>query len=144
MLKSEARGLAAQAWCQETTMHLKMDPDLAEAFADILVDARKFGKSSSAKIKGTINATVSLDRKQATISADTIFAKEFVRVLDSEIGQPRLGLATCQELLDELSARIEVHGPGLKYRTVGGEEHVQKTKTPQGIGESYFPRGYGA
>lgn len=32
-----------------------------------------------------------------------------------------LGLATCKMLLDELSARIEVHGPGLGYRTVSEE-----------------------
>ena len=31
---------------------------------------------------------------------------------------PRLGDATCEVLLGELSARIEVHGPGLGYRTV--------------------------
>lgn len=38
-----------------------------------------------------------------------------------EIGdQPLLGLATTGELLAELSARIEVHGPGLDYRTVEG------------------------
>ena len=33
---------------------------------------------------------------------------------------PLLGLATCEELLKEISARIEVHGPGLQYKTVGG------------------------
>lgn len=31
-----ARGKAAQAWCQPTTAHLVMSPELAEAFADIL------------------------------------------------------------------------------------------------------------
>jgi hypothetical protein len=32
--------------------------------------------------------------------------------------RPLLGLATTRELLAEISARIEVHGPGLEYRTV--------------------------
>ena len=32
--------------------------------------------------------------------------------------EPLLGLATTKELLDELTARIEIHGPGLSYRTV--------------------------
>lgn len=50
--------------------------------------------------------------------------------MDLEDNIPRLGLATCKELLDELSARIEVHGPGLNYKTFTGEEDVQtKTKT---------------
>jgi len=35
--------------------------------------------------------------------------------------EPMLGLATCKELLEELSARIEIHGPGLGYRTVDGD-----------------------
>ena len=32
----DVRGMAAQAWCQPTTEHKQMDPELAEAFAWIL------------------------------------------------------------------------------------------------------------
>lgn len=32
--------------------------------------------------------------------------------------RPLLGLATTQQLLDEVATRVEVHGPGLQYRTV--------------------------
>jgi len=31
-----AREKAAQVWCKEATSHKEMDPDLAEAFAEIL------------------------------------------------------------------------------------------------------------
>ncbi len=31
---SMARGLAAQAWCDERTSHIEMDPVLAEVFAE--------------------------------------------------------------------------------------------------------------
>ena len=37
MTIEEARGLAAQAWCSETTSGTPMDASLAEAFAKILV-----------------------------------------------------------------------------------------------------------
>lgn len=37
---------------------------------------------------------------------------------DPRCREPHLGLATTRQLIDELSARIEVHGPGLDYRTV--------------------------
>lgn len=37
MSRTEARMLAAQAWCAKKTAHKVMDPDLAEAFADILL-----------------------------------------------------------------------------------------------------------
>jgi hypothetical protein len=33
-----SRERAAQAWCKPTTKHKEMDPDLAEAFAEILED----------------------------------------------------------------------------------------------------------
>lgn len=36
-----------------------------------------------------------------------------------------LGLATCADLLEELSSRIEVHGPGLEYRTIDGEKEEE-------------------
>ena len=37
MTIEEARGLAAQAWCSETTRFTEMDVDLAEEFAKILI-----------------------------------------------------------------------------------------------------------
>jgi hypothetical protein len=42
-------------------------------------------------------------------------------VMEAPLQVPLLGLATTGELMAELSARIEVHGPGLDYRTVEGE-----------------------
>ena len=37
MTKEEARGLAAQAWCTEKTSHIIMEPEIAEAFSEILL-----------------------------------------------------------------------------------------------------------
>ncbi len=37
MDKEAARERAAQAWCTENTSHIEMNPDLAEAFTDILL-----------------------------------------------------------------------------------------------------------
>ena len=42
----EAREIAAQAWCDNSTSHLDMIPELAEAFAKILVE--EVGKASRA------------------------------------------------------------------------------------------------
>ena len=42
----EAREIAAQAWCDNSTSHLDMIPELAEAFAKILVE--EVGKASPA------------------------------------------------------------------------------------------------
>lgn len=43
--------------------------------------------------------------------------------MNRESGEPRLGFATTGQLLDELSARIEIHATGgLAYRTVDGED----------------------
>ena len=50
---------------------------------------------------------------------DTVLATAFAEVLDEIWNQPWLGNATCRELLDELSTRIEIHGPGLGYKTTG-------------------------
>lgn len=44
-------------------------------------------------------------------------AEAFADILDEIWGKPWLGNATNKELLDELSTRIEVHGPGLDYST---------------------------
>lgn len=49
------------------------------------------------------------------------FAEAHDKALSAE--EPLLGLATTGQLLDELRARIEVHGPGLDYRTVDTEAH---------------------
>ena len=44
-----------------------------------------------------------------------------------ECKEPHLGLATTRELLDELSARVEMHAlGGLDYRTVDGETFSQE------------------
>lgn len=41
MTKELARQKAAQAWCKDTTSHVGMIPELAEAFAEILQEATK-------------------------------------------------------------------------------------------------------
>lgn len=48
-------------------------------------------------------------------------AEAFGEILDEIWSKPWLGNATCEELLEELSVRIEVHGPGLQYSTTGRE-----------------------
>ena len=44
----EAQEIAAQAWCDNSTSHLDMIPELAEAFAKILVE--EVGKASPASV----------------------------------------------------------------------------------------------
>jgi len=68
-----AREKAAQAWCSSETRHLEMIPELAEVFADMLVDCW---------------------------------------------AEARLGNATTRELLEEITARIEMDGQ-LDYKTTG-------------------------
>ena len=46
----EAREIAAKAWCDNSTSHLDMIPELAEAFAKILVE--EVGKASPASAPG--------------------------------------------------------------------------------------------
>lgn len=58
----------------------------------------------------------------AHIVMDTTLGTSFAEVLDEIWSKPWLGNATTKELLDEISTRIEIHGPGLSYKTVGGEE----------------------
>jgi hypothetical protein len=43
---NEARQKAAQAWCQESTKHLDMIPELAEAFSEILCEETVVSQSS--------------------------------------------------------------------------------------------------
>ena len=44
----EAREIAAKAWCDNSTSHLDMIPELAEAFAKILVE--EVGRASPASV----------------------------------------------------------------------------------------------
>ena len=44
----EAREIAAQAWCDNSTSHLDMIPELAEAFAKILVEEVGIARAASA------------------------------------------------------------------------------------------------
>ena len=44
----EAREIAAQAWCDNSTSHLDMVPELAEAFAKILVEEVGIARAASA------------------------------------------------------------------------------------------------
>ena len=65
-------------------------------------------------------------------------AEAFGEILNEIWSQPWLGNATCEELLEELTIRIEVHGPGLDYKTTGKEtkspdisEPVEENPIPQ-------------
>lgn len=44
-------------------------------------------------------------------------AEAFAVILEEIWSKPWLGNATNKELLEELSVRIEIHGPGLDYST---------------------------
>ena len=44
-------------------------------------------------------------------------AEAFAEILQNIWSKPWLGNATNKELLEELSVRIEIHGPGLDYST---------------------------
>lgn len=48
---------------------------------------------------------------------DPELTKAFAEILDEVLSKPWLGNATTEELLDELKARVEIHGC-LHYRTV--------------------------
>ena len=56
----EAREIAAQAWCDNSTSHLDMIPELAEAFAKILVE--EVGKASPASAPEGFNHSIGADR----------------------------------------------------------------------------------
>ena len=53
----------------------------------------------------------------AEIEMDTILGEEFAIILNKAMDEPRLGLATTGELIDELRARCEVDGT-IDYKTV--------------------------
>ena len=67
-----ARQKAVQVWCKDTTKHKAMDPELCEAFAEIIEELTS---------------------------------------------RPWLGNATTKQLLDEISARVD-----LNYKTVESED----------------------
>ena len=56
----EAREIAAQAWCDNSTSHLDMIPELAEAFAKILVE--EVGKASPASAPDGFKHDIGADR----------------------------------------------------------------------------------
>lgn len=58
-----------------------------------------------------------------TMDNDLIVAivAEVETLLKTDI-HPRLGCATTGELLEEIRVRIEVHGPGLEYRTIDSDQ----------------------
>lgn len=58
---------------------------------------------------------------QERLLDDPVVARFVDRIQSWKGDRAYLGLATTRELLNELSARIEVHGPGLDYRTVEGD-----------------------
>lgn len=82
-------------------------------------------------VKDARHVTIDTDHKEITEVAITYTCREFVDfdgeakvshhcpLTDMEaLDEPRLGLATTKQLLDELRARIETAGQ-LEYRTVG-------------------------
>ena len=52
-----------------------------------------------------------MDAELAEVIAEELF----------KLNKPHLGLATTDVIINELKARIEIHGPGLEYRTVDGD-----------------------
>ena len=61
-----ARELAAQAWCKKKTKHKDMDPDLAEAFAEILVNEMylpALGCAKTGELLDEIRTRIELDGK---------------------------------------------------------------------------------
>jgi len=57
--------------------------------------------------------------KTKKINMNTELALAFAEILDKEI-KPNLGLATTEELIQEIKARIEIDGK-LDYKTVGDD-----------------------
>lgn len=58
-----ARKKAAQAWCKEKTKHLTMQPELAEAFADILDEIWQkawLGNATTGKLLAELQARAEL------------------------------------------------------------------------------------
>ena len=53
------------------------------------------------------------------IEMDTVLGEQFAIILDTAMNEPRLGLATTGEMLEELKVRCEVDGT-INYKTVGG------------------------
>lgn len=52
---------------------------------------------------------------------DGELAEAFALILVEEMYKPNLGCATTKELLDEISARIEISPKGLNYSVVGSD-----------------------
>lgn len=73
-----------------------------------------------------LNDGASLPQGRATLEAFLEQAPDTVKRVANDVRaghtcgcrHPNLGLATNRDLLGELTARIEIHGPGLDYRTV--------------------------
>ena len=63
----EAREIAAKAWCDNSTSHLDMIPELAEAFAKILVE--EVGKASPANTPEGTN----MDKQYLSTEFDSFF-----------------------------------------------------------------------
>lgn len=55
---TEARELAAQAWCRPTTSHRAMDPELAEEFARILMLAVNPPLHEEGELRGTMECPI--------------------------------------------------------------------------------------
>lgn len=76
-----------------------------------------------------------LHRELASLKSDHASAlrreeeKGYARGIKDASNEPWLGNATNKQLLEELSTRIEVHGPGLNYRTVDEESKHLKLNT---------------
>ena len=66
----EAREIAAKAWCDSSTSHLDMIPELAEAFAKILVEeVGRASPASAQKVSTRVAAIVKAEENEAIIAA---------------------------------------------------------------------------
>jgi len=70
-----AREKVAQAWCTPTTSHKLMDPDLAEAFAEILQDIWSkpwLGNATTAELINEIRTRIEMDGKLNYRTVDVV------------------------------------------------------------------------
>ena len=109
----EAREIAAQAWCDNSTSHLDMIPELAEAFAKILVE--EVGKASPASVPEGTN----MDKQYLQTEFDTFFEfdsddRSFVTSTSAKMFAEHMALpieAQVEQLRAELSALREAVQP---------------------------------
>ena len=101
----EAREIAAQAWCDNSTSHLDMIPELAEAFAKILVD--EVGKAS-------LREQVEFWQKEAAGRRDDM--ANYTRIVSETIDRLNVEVSKLTKERDEYKSGFEAAAS--KYRNL--------------------------